>query len=269
MQEIKRDLIQGKVAIGLTIGTPSPTIAEVVGRYYDWLFIDMEHSPISFDVLPDIVRACDGTNTASIVRVPKKSYERTEAILDLGVDGIIFPHLRSREDARAAVEATKYPPLGSRSVGYGRALDYGEGTVSSFNSANETLLTVGLIEDEMAIEEIENIVSVDGMDAVFIGPLDLFADKGMLTDAGPDTDFFDIDRISQDIQAVKDAVKLTDTILGLPADDADSIATEVSEGVQLIITGTEYSLLNRAMADVSDFRDSVPERKTIREVRDG
>jgi 4-hydroxy-2-oxoheptanedioate aldolase len=179
----KRALAAGKQQIGLWMSLTSPTATEIAaGAGFDWLLLDMEHSP---NELPDIqhnLRAAEGGTAEPVVRVPWNDAVTVKRLLDIGARSLLFPFVQSAEEARRAVAATRYPPHGIRGfAGTTRANRYGRVADYAKRSAEEICVLVQC-ETRKAVADIAAIAAIDGIDGIFIGPADLAADMGHLAD---------------------------------------------------------------------------------------
>ena len=177
----KRALAAGNQQIGLWMSLASPSATEVAaGAGFDWLLLDMEHSP---NELPDIahhLRAAEGGTAEPVVRVPWNEPVIVKRLLDIGARALLFPFVQSAEEARRAVAATRYPPQGIRGfAGTTRANRYGRVAGYAQNAAEEICILVQC-ETRKAVADIAAIAAVDGVDGIFIGPSDLAADMGHL-----------------------------------------------------------------------------------------
>jgi len=163
----------GKVAPGIWINSTDPQIAEIAATYgAEWLLIDLEHEPIGRSHLTSILMTCKGTDCQPIVRVPENREVYYKWVLDLGAAGVVVPQIKGYEDARLAVEYAKYRPVGERGVGPMRACKYySDGEY--IRRANEETMLMVQIENAGGLKDIEKIVSLPGVDAVFLGPGDL------------------------------------------------------------------------------------------------
>ena len=174
---MKQKLLSGKPAFGVSVMFPSPHIVDIVGRLgFDWVLIDCEHGSISLESVELMVMAAESAGVTPIARPPVNSFEAIGQLMDRGVMGVQVPHVNTAEDARRAVEAVKYHPLGERGLAAGvRAASYGYGmSMSEFTeqSNNETLVCVQ-IEEVEAVRNVDEIVQVDDVDVFFVGPSDL------------------------------------------------------------------------------------------------
>ena len=168
-----RDLL-----VGTLLTLPSPEIAEIlVHAGFDWLFIDSEHAPLTRAHIQQLLQATG--DCPCLVRVADKSETAVKGALDSGANGIIAPQVNTAAAAERIVKLCKYPPLGYRSVGVARAHGYGMTFQSYLERANDQTVVVAQIEHITGVENIEAIVQVDGIDAIFLGPYDLSASMGI------------------------------------------------------------------------------------------
>ena len=174
---MKHKLIAEKPAFGVSVMFPSPHIVDIVGRLgFDWVLIDCEHGSISLESVELMVMAAESAGVTPIARPPVNSFEAIGQLMDRGVMGVQVPHVNTADDARRAVEAVKYHPLGERGLAAGvRAASYGYGmSMSDYAelSNRETLVCVQ-IEEVEAVRNVDEIVQVDDVDVFFVGPSDL------------------------------------------------------------------------------------------------
>jgi 2-keto-3-deoxy-L-rhamnonate aldolase RhmA len=236
-------LRSGGAAIGTLVTVDSPQIAEVLALCgYDWLFIDMEHSTLGIAEVQRLVQAAGGRCHA-VVRVAENSDVCIKRALDIGCDGILVPQVNTAEDARRAVRAAKYPPLGARSVGIARAQGYGLGFAEYVRSANERTSVIAQIENAKAVDNIDEILRVDGLDALFIGPYDL---SGSLNRLGE----VDSDAVQQAIETVRAACRQARMPLGIFAADADTARAQVAAGCAFVAVGIDLGIFARAAREV-------------------
>ena len=168
----------GEVTYGGWLSIPSSFTAEIMAHQgFDWLCIDMQHGLIDYQVAVTMLQAVSTTPTIPFVRVPWNEFGIIGKMLDAGAYGIIVPMVNSVEEARAAVAACKYYPLGVRSFGPARAAIYAG--ADYFAAANETVLCIPMIETRQAVERIDDILAVPGVDAVYVGPADLSITYGL------------------------------------------------------------------------------------------
>src|SRR5919206_1313219 len=185
MQEnrVKRIMNAGGLALGThTGGIADPQIVEIIGfAGFDAAFIDMEHTPFDLHDVTGMVMAAERVGITSIVRTPGFDPAFILRLLDQGVQGIQVPHVSSAETAREAVKAVRYPPLGERGMAAGsRAAEYGRvPLVEHMAQSNREIILACMIEDMEAVERIDDIAAVDGVDLLAVGPSDLSRSLGV------------------------------------------------------------------------------------------
>jgi len=180
---LKEALQAGRPVFGTLVSMPEPGIVEIIGcAGFDFVIIDMEHSPIDFGHLRTLLPAADSAGLVPLVRVGTCEANPILRVLDSGAFGVMAAHVRNREDALALVRACRYPPQGIRGVNSSmRAAGYGRANFAEHvQQSNEEILTVALVEDQSGVEAIEEIVKVEGLDIVVPGPGDLAASLGLL-----------------------------------------------------------------------------------------
>jgi 2-keto-3-deoxy-L-rhamnonate aldolase RhmA len=171
MADFKERVRCKKVLLGCLITYPCPGIVELLRNEWDWFWIDCQHGELDYRDMLDLVRACDLVGCGSMIRVPSQEQNWIGRALDTSCSGIIVPQVENAAQAEQVVRYTKFPPLGNRSCGGRRAIDMlGRGYVSSAN--DETILMVQL-ESPEAINNAEEIASVEGIDCLLIGPNDV------------------------------------------------------------------------------------------------
>jgi 2-keto-3-deoxy-L-rhamnonate aldolase RhmA len=180
----KQALAKGERQLGLWSGLVSPIAAEILSTCgFDWIVIDGEHAPNDIPSLLAQLHAMQGGTAEPVFRVPWNDMVVIKRALDVGARSLVVPWVQSAEDARKAVAAARYPPLGIRGAASAmRAVDYGRMQNYHRNAHLDTCILVQL-ETAAALKEIEAIAAVDGVDGMFIGPTDLSADMGYLGNA--------------------------------------------------------------------------------------
>lgn len=165
--------------VGTWISSASPLVAEAIGcAGFDWGVLDMEHAPLDVMGVVQLLQALSATKMLPVVRVPWNDPVVVKRVLDVGAATVMFPFVQSADEARRAVAATRYPPDGVRGMaGMSRATRFGT-TSNYFRSANEQVGVIAQIETPQAVEQIEAIAGVAGVDALFVGPADLSAAMG-------------------------------------------------------------------------------------------
>ena len=170
---------QSKVSIGSWITIGHPSIAEAMAiAGFDWLCIDLEHSVTDYTEAQLLIMAIQGKGLKAFVRVGENNTRIIKRVLDAGADGIIVPSVNSAAEAIKAVNAIKYPPIGTRGVGLARAQDYGFGFQYYKDVTAKEIKLIVQIEHHEAIKDLDAILQVDGVDGTFIGPYDLSGSVG-------------------------------------------------------------------------------------------
>lgn len=179
---LKQLLASGKPAIGTFVQMPSAPVVEVLAQAgFDWLVIDGEHGPIDIESVHAMVRATRGTRAVPTVRIPSNRDWMTKRVLDLGALGVMVPGVNSADEARAAVSALRYPPVGHRGFGPTFAgLRWDMAGIDYAKLANDAVMAILQIEHADAVARIDEIVAVPGVDMVLIGPNDLSGSMGLL-----------------------------------------------------------------------------------------
>ncbi len=180
MQWIDRNKLRTQLLAGTFLNLGSPTAVEIAADTgFDWLLIDLEHGSGSESNLRNMLLACRGSSAAAIVRIRSVDADTVKFVMDSGAAGIMFPYVSTVEEAKRAVECMKYPPTGSRGVaGAIRATNFGRDWNQYFNSANDNSLVIVQIETPEAVEASADIAAIDGVDVLFVGPLDLSVNLG-------------------------------------------------------------------------------------------
>ena len=160
---------------------PCGPVAEVMGRAgFSWVAVDLEHGAFSRATLDDIFRALELGGTVPFARVAQKTRKEIREAVDAGARGIIVPMVDSKGDLEEALSWVKYPPKGTRGVGYSRANLFGKRFGEYFRSFNANVVTVAQIESIGAVERLPEILSVPGVDAIMVGPYDLSASMNLV-----------------------------------------------------------------------------------------
>ena len=171
----------GEKAYGCSLIFPSADIIELLGiAGFDYVFLDGEHGPFSVETIEHMCRVADAMSLTPIARVPNIHSSTILQFLDRGVMGVMGPHISTGEQAQALVEACRFAPPGKRSFGSGRGTHYGDPVQRRqyMARANEEMLVIALLEDVEALDNLEDILSVEGVDFFLYGPNDLAQSMG-------------------------------------------------------------------------------------------
>jgi 4-hydroxy-2-oxoheptanedioate aldolase len=177
----KAKLTEGKVVFGGIINRYAPDLVELFGAIgYDFVMIDCEHGALHLDQVENMVRAAEVFNITPITRVPNHDTSTILGYLDRGVQGIIVPHVNTREAAEDVARAARYYPDGQRGVGGGRAHDYGVGVSREESTSwiNAQMLVIPMVEETKAVDNLDDILAVPGVDVLHVASGDLSQSMG-------------------------------------------------------------------------------------------
>lgn len=207
-KKIQESVATKKALLGTFLQLPSPEIAEIYGYCgYDFVIIDNEHSVIGPEMSLRMTRAAEAAGTFAMIRTPDVSETNIKKALDTGASGVLIPGIQSAQDVRDVIRFAKYSPMGMRGSCPGvRANCYGKGDLSYYQQANKEVAVLVQIEGRQACEEIDEILEIEGLDGVLLGPVDLSMSLGH----GGDVDHPEVveimDRIFEKAKARKMAV---------------------------------------------------------------
>jgi 4-hydroxy-2-oxoheptanedioate aldolase len=243
--ELKRNLRAGKVQVGCWLSLASIASAEIcAGAGFDWVLIDMEHAPNELPMVHNQLHATAAYPCSTVVRAPWNDTVLIKRLLDVGVQSLLLPYVQSAEEARRGVAAVRYPPHGVRGVSansranrFGRVRDF-------FARADDEVCLMLQIETRQAIDRIEQMAAIDGVDCLFIGPQDLAADLGHLGNPGhPDVRA----AIGEAIARIKAAGKAP----GLLNYNEPDAKAWIEKGAQFVAITSDQFLLARETAAVA------------------
>jgi 2-dehydro-3-deoxyglucarate aldolase len=179
IKEIRERLRNGGRSVGSWMQIPHASVAEIMGQAgYDWVAVDLEHGSVSTGQLPDLFRALELGGTLPLARVAQGSATDVKQALDAGAGGIIVPMIESAAQLLAVRDACRWPPAGTRGVGFSRANLFGM-HFSAYREEAQAPLLVAMIEHVRAVEALPQLASIAGLDALMIGPYDLSASMGL------------------------------------------------------------------------------------------
>ncbi len=232
MSESFKAALQVRPLIGSMLTVASTEMAEaLVLSGLDWIFLDAEHGSLAIHDAQTCIQAIAG-RAFTLLRIPDATPEYFKRALDTGCSGIIVPLVNSADAARAVVSQSKYPPLGTRSVGPGRAQGYGLRFSEYFQTANDKTAVVIQIEHKDAVANLEEILAVPGIDAVFIGPYDLSASMGLLGQLNhPD--------VLATIESIRAACRRVHMPFAILCGNAEQARRELQAGASFLAVGTD------------------------------
>jgi len=179
-KSLKTKLKNNELSIGSWITLGHPAIAEIMATAgFDWLAIDLEHSVITIREAEELIRVIDLCGVTPLVRLTFNDSNQIKRVMDAGAHGVIVPMVNSSEDARKVVESIKYPPIGKRGVGLARAQGYGSSFQEYLEWQKDESIVIVQIEHIDAVNNLEEILSVKGVDGFIVGPYDLSGSMGI------------------------------------------------------------------------------------------
>lgn len=249
---VKRLLEEGKPAIGTWLGLGSPLAAEWLAHQgFDWLNVEQEHGAIDATLTQSLLQAIGTTDVIPLIRVPWKHPVYCKRALDAGAYGLFIPSVNTREEAEIIVGGMKYPPLGYRGLGGTRRFLYGG--ADYVRHANDEILVILMIETAEGVRNAEEILSVPGVDACFVGPNDLAASMGLEPSLDPSAPEY-----QEAIGSILRACKKYGVAPGLHTPSADRCADRIEEGWLLNAIGSDGTYMaEAAAASVGRVRDRV------------
>lgn len=242
---LKKRLNNRERLIGTLVSLPSAETAELMALAgFDWLFIDLEHGPMSFLEAQRMIQAV-GDRCDCMVRVPENTELSMKKALDIGAAGIIAPKVNSAQEAKQIVSYCKYSPEGQRGVGATRAHGYGLHFQDYVDRANADTLVVLQIEHIEGVKAIESIVKVEGVDVIFVGPYDLSASMGLMGQVHHP-------EVLAAIGQVESVCQKAGKAMGYFGMTPESVKPAIDRGYQLITCGTDTGFLAAGAQEVLD-----------------
>lgn len=228
--------LSGETLFAMMLTLPSGAVAEILGDVgFDWIFVDAEHGPIEASELQLILQTI-GRRVPCLVRVPTTDSVAIQRSLDLGAAGIIVPQVNSAEQAARVVDFSRYPPAGSRGVGISRAQGYGLDFTPYVADANQRSVVIVQAENIRAVENIEQIAAVPGIDGVLIGPYDLSASMGLMGQ-------IDHPQVVEAIDHVTKVCLGAGLKLGIFGVTAGAVRPYIAKGYTFLVVGVDTVML--------------------------
>ena len=236
----RASLKAGKPSVGTWLALPDPTIAGLMSATgFDWLTIELEHSPATMETAADCFAIIAASGCVPLARIPWNTVENIKRVLDTGAFGVIVPMVNSRAEAEAVVKAARYRPIGERSVGGQlHAARFATDGTTYYTKANDEILVVVMAEHVDAIANIDDILSVPGIDAVFIGPNDLHASMGLVPAFESENPQF-----KAAVKKVFASAKAHGVAPGIHVADAAMAQRRLREGWQMIAVASEVGFM--------------------------
>jgi len=254
MNELRASLCSGP-QLGLCYMYPAPGVIERIAPDWDWVWVDGQHGELGYADVLAAVRACNLSLRPAIVRVPGHDAGAIGKALDTLADGLMVPMVDTADQARAIVQAAKFPPLGSRSFGGRRPIDR---LGRSYAHADiEQPLLICQIETPMGLQNVDEIAAVEGVDALFFGPDDMRLRAGLPMDQPLPVGYFD-EALHTVIQAAQKHRKFAGGVFGAP----QSLVQAVELGYRLIVATGDVMLLSQGSTNkATEMREALGNKK--------
>ncbi len=241
---VRKALLERRPTFGTWIQIGHAAVAEILANAgYDWIAADCEHKDIDVGGFVLLARGLHGRGTAAMVRARENDTLFIRQVLDAGAQGVIVPLVNNPDEAARAVAAAKYPPQGVRGFCFSRMNDYGERFESYVREANDNIAVVVMIESKEAVETIDEILAVDGVDGVFIGPYDLSGSYGI---PGRTSDPVVVEACQRVARACEQAGKSAGAHVVDPT--PENLRRAIDDGFTFIGVGVDTVFLNQASA---------------------
>lgn len=236
---LKEKLKKRELSIGSWLTIPHQAVIEILGSAgFEWLTIDMEHSPISIETIMNLIGHIQGNGMQALVRVSKNEEVAIKRVLDAGADGVIVPMIKNKEEAIEAVNYVKYPPLGKRGVGLNRAQKYGTAFDTYQEWVKNEVVVIAQIEHIDAVNNLEEIFSVPGIDGIIVGPYDLSASMGYPGE-------YDREDVKAALERIDEVLKKLNKPLGFHVIDSDHSKTleKINKGYSFLAFSLDFFFL--------------------------
>jgi 2-dehydro-3-deoxyglucarate aldolase len=238
---VREKMRAGQSTIGCFLGLGSPNVAELLAHLgFDWLVIETEHSALDSAQVEHVLMAMGGTNTIPLVRVPSSDPLFIQRALDMGAMGVVVPLVKTAAEVEAIVCATRYPPVGTRGFGPLRASHYAIDYTDYLTRANDNVIVALILETKEAVEHLDELAAVPGLDAVYLGLWDLCLSMGLNPLEMP------FPEIEAAIQRALEVGRKTGLAIGFGAATPEELRRRQQEGFTFLGYGPDYYLLAEA-----------------------
>ncbi|OHB48095.1 MAG: hypothetical protein A2Y10_17450 [Planctomycetes bacterium GWF2_41_51] len=243
--KVRKALLEKRITIGTWVQIGNAVVGEIFGNAgFDWVAVDAEHTDIDIQGFTDVARGLYGRVPEPFIRVRENDTLAIRQALDAGARGVIVPLINNADEAKRAVAAAKYPPKGIRGFCFSRMNDYGDKFDEYISTADDNIAVVVMIESKEAIENIDEILAVDGVDGVFIGPYDLSGSYGI---PGKTSHSIVQEGCKKVLDACKRGKKSAGLHVVLPTEE--NVKKALNDGFTFIAIGVDTVFLNMASRD--------------------
>ena len=248
-KSLRKRALAGESLLGIFLSTGSVVAAEIAGRSgLDWCLVDMEHGMGSWEMLLYQLMAVEGAGSSPIVRLPGLDPVYFKKALDMGAHGVMIPNVNTVEEAEKAVSFSRFPPFGSRGVAsMNRDAQFGKVFDEKLKSGHEDTLVIVQIESLEGVENVDRIAAVEGIDVLFVGPLDLSVNLGKPKD-------FETEEFRTACQKIKDAARRHGKASGILILSVEEVRPTLAEGFSFVGVGTDGGFLARAMSEIAQTK---------------
>lgn len=238
---IRQSLQENKPSVGSWMQIPHTSVAEIMGQAgYDWVAVDMEHGAIGVHQLPDLFRALELGGTLPLARLAQGQPKDCKQALDAGAGGVIVPMVESAAQLTQVRDACRWPPAGTRGVGFSRANLFGKHFEAYTEEAQEPLL-VAMIEHVRAVDNLAEILQVSGLDAIMVGPYDLSASMGLTAQFNHP----DFEEVMQRIRGLSREYRIPSGVHVVMPDHA-ALEQRIAQGYRFIAYSIDAVFLTRS-----------------------
>jgi 2-dehydro-3-deoxyglucarate aldolase len=251
---LKEKLQKKELSIGSWLTIPHQAVIEILSTAgFEWLAIDMEHSPISIETIMNLIGHIQGNGMQALVRVSKNEEVAIKRVLDAGADGVIVPMIRNKAEAIEAVGYVKYPPIGKRGVGLNRAQKYGTAFDTYQQWVKDEVVVIAQIEHIDAVNNLEEIFSVEGIDGIIVGPYDLSASMGYPGE-------YDREDVKEALARVDEITKRLDKPLGFHVIDSgyEKTLDKINNGYSFLAFSLDFFFLgDKAREEMKKLKSKI------------
>jgi 4-hydroxy-2-oxoheptanedioate aldolase len=245
---VRAKLKRGEPSVGTWLTLPDTVAAQLMSKTgFDWLTVELEHTPTSFETAAQMFAIIAASGCVPLARVPVNSVENIKRVLDIGSWGIVVPMVNSRAEAESVVKAARYRPIGERSIGGQlHAANFGTDAATYYAKANDEILVVIMAEHVDAVANIDSILSVSGIDAVFVGPNDLHASMGL-----PPNFDSDHPQFNEALKKILAHAQARGIAAGIHVTDAAQAQRRINEGWQFVAVISEAGFMLGKAAEIT------------------
>lgn len=251
---LKSKLQNNQLTLGSWLTIPNQSVVEILASAdFEWLTIDLEHSAINIETTKNLIGHIQANDMEALVRVSKNDEVVIKQVMDAGANGIIVPMVKTAEDAIKAVSYVKYPPEGKRGVGLSRAQHYGTAFESYKEWVKNESIVILQIEHIDGVKNLSNILEVEGVDGIIVGPYDLSASMGK-------PGMFDDDDVKEVLSEIDFITLKKEKPLGFHviSSDSDSLIEKINKGYSFLAFSLDFFFLgDKARSEMAKIKQKI------------